>query len=488
MAVELPEGFSFQDKYQGLYASGQLTDPASFGFDPKSINFGPGTGPDLLDAAGTPWMARDANPLWGDQAKLINGTTYVPRSLGTSPAVTNNLPGFKDELRGLMYPAAAAAIAGGLNFAGVPIDGATAAAAAPTAISAPAAASFGEFNPYALTGPATTGAEGGLATGAEYGADMLTGPATTGLGAPSLGAPFQSGYNYLDPSTYGGAGNTPLNPAAGGAGADTAQAAINSNFPMTSNFIPATNLMSPLGTAADQFGITAPASAGGGIATGGPGLPGMSDLSGVAQGVSNASTADDIMEKIKKGGGNAMDWITKNPASAAMLGISAANALSKPKLPEAAQTVQKVNTPNATASSGVVNAGGASGPAWNTQKAAIDSAIDRQIAEKKQQILQQAANTGMGVDSLVTIQQIQKMTEQLEGVRQQQYMQAQGQNVQAALSELGMSNQALGQVAQQQFSTSKDAQSSAMQTAQLALMLQQLQKPTANQPQPNANG
>lgn len=349
----------------------------------------------------------------------------------------------------------------------------------------------GEFVPSYL-------AEGGLAPGIA-GLSEVTPTAAGSAGAfgSGVGAGFQGfpGADAAAPGVTGGAGNTPLDPTGGAA---TGGAAAGPQY------IPAVNQLSPLGTMSTNFGIPgdlaiSPAGQGlsiagsegaGPIATGGPGLgdfgftpPG--DF-GFTPPPGTGTAVDELQKKLKEGGGTALDWITKNPASAAMLGLSAANALSKPKLPEAAQSVQKANTPNLATASGVVNSGGSSGPAWNTQKAAIDSAIDRQIAEKKQQILQQAQNSGMGVDSLVTIQQIQKMTEQMEGMRQQQYMQAQQQNVQAALSEMGMSNAALGQVASQQFAGSKEAQTSAAQTAQLALMLQQLQKPTANQAPANA--
>jgi hypothetical protein len=164
------------------------------------------------------------------------------------------------------------------------------------------------------------------------------------------------------------------------------------------------------------------------------------------------------------------------PATAALLGVSAAQGLSKPKLPQAAQDLQKTGTAGAQAASGVIQSGGTSGPAWATQKASIDATIDQQIKEQTQAMLQQAVNSGQGADSQVTLQQINKLKNQAETMRQQMYQQAQAQNVKAALTELGISDQALAQVADTQFKQSAAARQGAAQTASLALMLSTLGK------------
>jgi hypothetical protein len=164
------------------------------------------------------------------------------------------------------------------------------------------------------------------------------------------------------------------------------------------------------------------------------------------------------------------------PATAGLLGISAAQGLSKPKLPQAAQDLQKQGTAGAAAASGVIQSGGTSGPAWATQKASIDATIDQQLKEQTQAMLQQAVNSGTGADSQVTQQQINKLKNQLETVRQQMYQQAQAQNVQAALQELGISDAALANVANTQFQQSAQARAGAAQTAGLALMLATLGK------------
>lgn len=444
------------------------------------------------------WDTGPSGPVWTGPDFSGAQDAYA----GFQNAVAVNARGgnnFVDRYLAPAIPALAAAGVGAIGGFGL-FPGAAEAGAAGGAV--PGASMGGTFAGEGTAGFGTAAGSAGLAGGLAdpAGVNAFLGtvpdavPGTTlmvdgQLIDISTGLPVSAGMGgggVQQPA--GGAGNTPLDP--------TAPAAAGAG---EVSFIPAVNNVQALQNAT-LFGVNSPTAAdialsgpgapfstslggGGPIAAGGGDLAGMGALDTyLGSGAPGASTvADEVLKKIKEGGGNALDWVTKNPAQAAMLGISAANALSKPKLPEAAQAVQKANTPNLSAASGVVNAGGASGPAWQQQKTAIDSQIDRQIAEKKQQILQQAQSSGMGVDSLVTIQQIQKMTEQMEGLRQQQYMQAQAQNVQVALSELGMSNQALSTVAGQQFAGSKEAQSSAAQTAQLALMMSQMTKPTANQ-------
>ena len=163
-----------------------------------------------------------------------------------------------------------------------------------------------------------------------------------------------------------------------------------------------------------------------------------------------------------------------SPATAGLLGISGIQALSRPKTPQASRTLEGGATQGAAQANSVIQSGGQSSPAWTQQKAGIDAGIDQQIQQQTQAILQQAQNSGQGADSQVTIQQINKLKTQLETQRQNLYAQAQGQNVQAALQQLGISDQALSGVAAAQYRASQDARSSAANTAQMALMLQAL--------------
>lgn len=165
-----------------------------------------------------------------------------------------------------------------------------------------------------------------------------------------------------------------------------------------------------------------------------------------------------------------------SPATAAMLGISGAQALSTPKLPAAANTLSNIAGPGATAASATIQSGGTSSPAWATQKASIDATIDQQIQQQTEAMVQQAVNSGQGADSQVVQQQVNKLKNDLETQRQTLYAQAQQQNVTAALSELGISDQALSSIASTQFSQDNQAKSAAASTAQNALILQALSK------------
>lgn len=165
-----------------------------------------------------------------------------------------------------------------------------------------------------------------------------------------------------------------------------------------------------------------------------------------------------------------------SPATAGLLGISGIQALSKPKTPQASRTLEGSATAGSAQANSVLQSGGQSSPAWQSQKTSIDATIDQQLQQQTQAILQQAQNSGQGADSQVTIQQINKLKTQLETQRQTLYAQAQGQNVQAALQQLGISDQALSGVAAAQYKASQDARNSAGQTAQMALMLQALSR------------
>jgi hypothetical protein len=205
-----------------------------------------------------------------------------------------------------------------------------------------------------------------------------------------------------------------------------------------------------------------------GLQTVTPTVPDISqaDLSAIQAGADAGGSG--ITEALKKFG--------LTPATAGLLGISGLQALSKPKLPQAAQDLQKTAGPGAAAATSVIQSGGTGSPAWTTQKASIDATIDQQIKEQTQAMLQNAQNSGTGADSQVTQQQINKLKTQLETQRQTLYAQAQAQNVQAALSELGISDQALSQVANTQFQQSAQARQGAAQTASLAIMLAALGK------------
>lgn len=180
----------------------------------------------------------------------------------------------------------------------------------------------------------------------------------------------------------------------------------------------------------------------------------------------------------------ALKKVGLTPATAGLLGISGLQALSKPKTPQASRTLEGTASAGSQQSNAVIQSGGTASPAWTQQKASIDATVDQQIQQQTQAILQQAQNSGQGADSQVTIQQINKLKTQLETQRQALYAQAQGQNVQAALQQLGISDQALSGVAAAQYKASQDARNSAGQTAQMALMLQSLSRGKGSEENP----
>lgn len=314
-------------------------------------------------------------------------------------------------------------------------------------------------------------------------ANLLDATKLEGFGEPGFSAPtsinsptFRSDISNLIPSSQPGSANS----GPGGAGNTPLDGGVSILNPDPNS--PALAQLSPQQAA--QFGVSAPA--GGGtspIASTGPGLGNLDEFSNEIDEFGRESlqpgggTAADLL---KKASGGALDWAKNNPLTVAKLGIAGYNAFAKPQLTDSQKQLQQSSTGNSAAASAMIQAGGATGAQWQQQKSSIDASINQQVEQAKQQILQQAQNSGQGADSLVTLQQIQKMTQQAETQRQQLYQQAQGQNVQQALQLLGISDAALQNVANAEFNSSKEAKQAAAQTAELALRMNQTQKPTAN--------
>lgn len=164
------------------------------------------------------------------------------------------------------------------------------------------------------------------------------------------------------------------------------------------------------------------------------------------------------------------------PATAGLLGIAGAQAFMPSNIPDASKRLASGAGPAADQANAVIQSGGTSSPAWAGQKSSIDATIDQQIKEQTAAMLQQAINSGQGADSQVTLQQINKLKDQLETQRQNLYAQAQSENVKAAISQLGISDQALAQVANAEYASDNQAQSQAAHTAELALLLGSLGK------------
>lgn len=161
-----------------------------------------------------------------------------------------------------------------------------------------------------------------------------------------------------------------------------------------------------------------------------------------------------------------------SPAQAGLLGISGVQALSKPKLPGAANTALNASSAAVQQAQGILASGGTSSPGWAGQKAAIDSAIDEQLRNATEQLIQSAQNSGQGGrDSAVVQQRINQLQTQANNAKQQRYSQALSQIVSAAVSELSGGNATLGSIAQMQMSQDEQARAAAAQTAELALLL-----------------
>lgn len=297
--------------------------------------------------------------------------------------------------------------------------------------------------------------QGGASISGGASSDMLAGDPSGDTLDPEVVDP------NADPNT-----NTSEGPASG--------AFIDATTP-TANLSPETaQLLGVNGTGGfdstnvGQFTEGVSLSPGGGSADGIPTVPdtGPVDIPGAGASSGGGGYLDQASQLLKKLG--------LSPASAGLLGVSAIQGLTKPKTPAAANSLSGSATQGAQQAQSVIQSGGQASPAWTSQKSSIDATIDQQLQQQTQAILQQAQNSGQGADSQVTVQQINKLKTQLETQRQTLYSQAQGQNVQAALQQLGISDQALSGVAAAQYKASQDARSSAGQTAALALQLQAL--------------
>lgn len=362
---------------------------------------------------------------------------------------------------------------------------------------------FDAFMGKAIPAATTAVLGGGLGAafaGAGAGAGGLVGGAEGGLGAVGggslAGGELAGGGLDLVGGATGGLGGVPSGFAGGGGGDITGAPDITGAGGGTS-FIDATTPTVPLSPETMQvLGISPAEFAGGGEssftlpetgATGAGFVPGGGDAGfaggadGGLGGVGGGSMASDP-DYLQKA---AALWkkLGISPGTALQLGMAGKNALTTPKLPEAAKTLQNQAGPGAQAAMQVIQSGGQGSPAWAAQKQSIDAGIDQQVQEQTQAIMQNAVNSGMGADSQVVVQQVNKLKTQLETQRQALYAQAQQQNVQSALQSLGIQDAALANVANAQFRQSDEAKASASATAQNALMLQALSRGTQKQPE-----
>lgn len=314
-------------------------------------------------------------------------------------------------------------------------------------------------------------ADTGLAT---LGSSVLGADAAFGGGAVAAGAAAgDTGLATLGSSVLGadaafGGGTA----AADALGADAA-----------STFLPATGV-----TTASQLSPDLAASLGiqgaadGGLATGAAALPAgaatadvttpvisSTDLAAGASsadlGIAPSSGLDDVAATLKKLG--------LTPASAAMLGISGAQALSKPKLPGSYNTLQANAGAQLPQEQAIINSGGTAAPQWASQKQAIDAQYDQMLQQQTEALKQTLASSGQGGSNSAVIQQkIAQLTQTINQQRQQAYLQAQQANVNQAIQLMTGNNNILSGIGATQLQQSTAAQQTAAQTAELALLLQ----------------
>jgi len=200
-----------------------------------------------------------------------------------------------------------------------------------------------------------------------------------------------------------------------------------------------------------------------------PSMTGVSDLTSANPGYGPMDIADPST-------GSAIEqWLSnpRNAGTAGLLGLSLKSALTQPKLPTASTTAANSATQAVQGANSVIQSGGTATPQWSSQKATIDASINQQIQQQSEAIMQAAASSGEGnANSGIVQQQIAQMTANANVQRQQLYLQAQQQNVSAALSELSGGDQVLAGIGATQLQQSEQAQQLAAQTAELALMLQ----------------
>jgi hypothetical protein len=202
-----------------------------------------------------------------------------------------------------------------------------------------------------------------------------------------------------------------------------------------------------------------------------PSLAATPDMPSVAP----ESFGDQVGDKASEFG----KWLEspKNAATAGLLGLSAKNALTTPKLSAASQAAEANAAAEAKGALPVIQSGGTASPEWGSQKASIDATVDNQIKQQTQAIMQAAASSGEGgQNSGIVQQQIAAMTQQANLQRQQLYAQAQAQNVQQAVSEISGGDSTLTTIGNTQLQQSQEAQQLASQTAEMALLLQTGQK------------
>ena len=357
--------------------------------------------------------------------------------------------------------------------------GATAGAADATLGAAGADAALGGAGALGGTGvagdaatllPEQTVTAASLAPGAAAGAG-------TGLSAPGLSAVL--GGTALAAAGAGGGGSgvpgTASTPASSSQAADLSNATADTSVPGVTDIgqtLSGTQFLSADDTAPSLQALANPSQFG--IDTGASMATSDFDLANATVNPADTGIGDTAAGGASGGGNSLMSWLTnpKNAATAGLLGLSLKSALTRPNLPSSLSTANAAATSAVQNATPIIQSGGTATPEWTSQKASIDATINQQIQQQTEAILQAAASSGEGnANSGIVQQQVQTMTANLNVQRQQLYLQAQQQNVSAALSELSGGDQVLTSIGATQLQQSEEAQALAAQTAELALML-----------------
>jgi len=354
--------------------------------------------------------------------------------------------------------------AGALSYAGGELSGLGGAAGA-----AGSDAASGVTDINSLYGGLNTGANG-------YFGDVLTGggAGAAGGGATSIG----DLYGGLNTGANEYLGNTFANPVTtgGGTGAPTAPTAPNLSPTQISIGQPA-----PTSIATLYGGVPNPVASGGSAGALSP-LPNAGTAGAVAPLSATTSAAGAVDTGtggiLQNAGSDILNFIKKNPGTAAQLLGTAYAASHKPSLPGSLKSLQSTELANVQSAQGVINSGGQSSPNWQAQKTTIDQTIDQQVQQATQALLQRAANSGLDPNSMVVQQQIAQLTQQATTQKNQLYQQALQQNVNEAMSLLSGGSQTLTQIGNTQLQQDQQAQNLIAQLAGGALKSYSLQGQT----------
>lgn len=325
-----------------------------------------------------------------------------------------------------------------------------------------------------FNGSLGTDAFGNLAGGSVLGstAGGLTGAGAAGGGISALNnLDLNTGTVAAQPVTLGGSVN-PYQPTAAvaqpvqpvvtqaGGSAGSSAAGITGQTPTQASTLLTNNLgAAPAGAGTSGFDNTL-------LNVGRQLQAGTNAATAAGTGAAGAAGGGGFLNNLGTG---LLNFAKKNPLTLAQLGLSAIEGTRTPALPSSLKALQGSALQNMNLANSIIQSGGTSAPSWSGQKATIDAQIDQQIKQGTEAILQNAANSGLGQNSLVVQQQINGLKAQLQQQQQQQYQQVLNSYVSEATSLLTGSDSALGSIGQTQLAQDTQAQQLAAALAGNAL-------------------